>query len=380
MKVYIMLDNYKTQILSIVITIIIAQCMIAQVGSHGVVFWSQERDLEWDDFKGKPIVDSLNNFYLDIYITSANASEATSFFLFGQKPSSYIYSNTSYVDKDIRNDDLLRLFNVYWDLSGYYAYKMTSAANSAYENEEEVVRKNPSIIQNAIIEEWKFESNRLFIETNYGLEIEKLLVWQNDVEQLVNQVKPPKVAVSKYSLGFDFSGGILFRSKEYEDLLSKNWLAQFSMELAVKKYVFGLGFYGDGHIVKKTFYDKENEFIAGSKPFIGRVLLHGGYEVFNNDRFRIVPKAGLQFSNLRYSKEMNIDDESSSTSLTIGVSTDIKLLRFRYNSLSSTTLSSLGLRIGTYFYPMSVGDNNLNSIAITLGLSWIIGGGKLVYD
>lgn len=124
-----------------------------------------------------------------------------------------MFSNTSYVDKDVRNDDLLRLLNVYWDLSGYYADKMTSMSSSAKDNDEEMIRKNPSILQNSIIEEWRSESQRLFYDTKYGLEIEKLLMWEQKVDDLVAFIQEPKVLVSDYALGFDFSGGYLFKSE-----------------------------------------------------------------------------------------------------------------------------------------------------------------------
>ena len=351
----------------------------AQNESHGVIFWSQERNLEWEDFKGKPLEDSLDNFYLDLYISSANASEANSYFLFGQKPSSYMFSNTSYVDNDIRNDDLLRLLNVYWDLSGYYAYKMITAANSARENDEEMVRKNPSILQNAIIAEWKAECNRLFYETNYGIEIEKLLMWEQKVDDLVALVQEPKVQVSDYALGFDFSGGYLFKSAAFTKLQDGKGAFHVGLEFTRKSLVFALGISAHRHTNRETFIDGDNIFLKGTEPFTNHVFLHAGYKILNNESFRLIPRIGLQFSNLGYSKQENNEDRSKTTSYTGGITADIKLWKWRYQSVMSPVLSDLSLRLGAYYYPMNVGNNDFSNGIITAGLSWTFGGAVLKY-
>jgi hypothetical protein len=379
-KENMMKSNYKFTLIIIFLFTAYASYLSAQNESHGVVFWSQERDLEWDDFKGRTFEDSLDNFYLDLYITSANASEANSFFLFGQKPSAYLFSNTSYVDNDIRNDDLLRLLNVYWDLSGYYAYKMTSMANSANDNDEEMIRKNPSILQNAIIEEWRSESKRLFYDTKYGLEIEKLLIWEQKVDDLVAFIQEPKVLVSDYALGFDFSGGYLFKSKKFSELQDGKGAFHIAMEITRKSLVFALGITAHHHTVRETFMDGDNIFLKGSEPFTNHVFLHTGYKILNNENFRLIPRFGLQFSNLGYSKEKNDEDRSTSISYTGGITADIKLWKWRYHSVMSPVLSDLSLRFGAYYYPMSVGPNNFSTAVITAGISWTIGGAILKYN
>lgn len=351
----------------------------SQSEDHGVIFWSQERNLEWEDFKGRPMVDSLDNFYLDLYIESSNIAENEAFFLFGVRPSAYIFTNTSYVDDDIKNDDLLRYLNVYFDLAGYYAYKMTIGVNQANKSENEVIRNNPTIVRNAIIEEWRTESSRLAFETQYGVEIEKLLLWEQEINEKLLEVKEPEIKVSDYALGFEFSAGYLLDVANYEEFLTKPIVGAISMEITKAPFIYSIGFTGGGNEVKKTFNKGNDVFLKDTEPNIANLFLHGGYLLINSNKFRVAPRLGINFSHLRYPTDSDFDGNVWSVFYVTGITIDWKFLTWSAKGYKDQSLSDLSLRLGSYYYPINYGDNNFSNMSFNVGVSWTIGGGTYLY-
>jgi len=169
------LKKYKTMTLRPIITflfLIIISSSIRSQEDFGVLFWLEDRDLEWSDFKGSPLVDSSGGFFLDLYIESVAVNGTSVIMQSMYEPKTYIFTKTSYASEELRTDDLLRYFNVYFDLAAYYSHEMVERLIRARNSDDEMISKNSHVIKNAVIEEWRSESARMGIETQYGIEIE----------------------------------------------------------------------------------------------------------------------------------------------------------------------------------------------------------------
>lgn len=346
-----------------------------------VVFWSKERNLTWDDFKSTPLVDSIDNFYFDLYIQSTNVSEVENFILFGNQPETYMFSNTSYIDPDIKSEDLLRYLNAYWDLAGYYSYKLTKTIAEARNSENITIKSNPEIISNSVLEEWRIESTRLSIDTDYGRIIEKMLDWEEDIAQKVATIKKPRLDVSKYAFGFDLQGGGLIPFGNYSDFLTKTGVGVLSMELTKAPFIFATGFAGGGQEVKMSFPDSDgNLFVKDTNPNIFNLFFHLGYLAFHNNHVRIIPRVGLHSSRLTYPKDSGYDATQWNFNFTTGCTVDYKLFGWSARAYSDHKLTDVSLRLGAYLFPMSIGESNISHGIISAGLSFTIGGGNLKYD
>jgi len=345
----------------------------------GVLFWSKERDLEWSDFKGSSIIDTVDNFYLDLYIQSVNIHAADSYILFGSKPEAYIYTNTSYVDEDLRNDDLLRYLNVYFDLAGYYAYKLDKGLSEARKSKNITIKSNPDIIKNSVIEEWRTESRRLAIETQYGQVIEKLLLWEQEIEVKVKSIKEARLNVSDYAFTFDFQAGGILLENEFSDFLSKATRAVVSLELTKDPLVFGFTATMGNQVVQETFSEGTDLFPVDSEPLLNNLLLNVGYIILENKWMRVIPRGGVHFSQLRYPTDSDLKSINWSTNFSVGLTTDLKLYKWSVKGFKGPELSDISLRIGAFYYPMKLGEANLSHGVLSAGVSWTIGGGKIGY-
>ncbi|MEM9545828.1 MAG: hypothetical protein AAGA77_07640 [Bacteroidota bacterium] len=359
-----------------IIFLILYVFFIAEASSQdefGVVFWTEDRDLEWSDFKGSPLVDSTGGFFLDIYIKSLAINTSNLFVQSRLDPQTYVYTNTSYASEELRTDDLLRYFNVYFDLAAYYSNKMVKHQIQALNSDDIVVASNLQIIKNALIEEWRNESARLAIETQYGVEIEQLIMWEEDVERKLSELEKPFFSKSPYSMTLDLTVGPLIGLSEYNEFLSQPTTGVLGVEFSKAPFTYHMGLSGGGQSVKQTFSKGNEVFPANTKPNILNLFLHTGYQLLDVRRWRIVPRIGVHFSNLRYP---NSDDNESSvwsTSITTGTTIDYKFKSWNNQANVHMMYSEVSLRLGAYLYPMQVGGQNLSHILLTAGVAWRFG-------
>ena len=333
----------------------------------GVVFWSEDRDLNWDDFRGSPLVDSTNSFYMDLYIESFSDNFYWSRGN-GEIPKVYIYTNTSFVDEDIRSDDLLRYFNVYFDLAGLYAYKLANTMAEARKSEDDNIRNNRHIIKNGIVEEWRAESDRLTIETRYGAEIEKLIMWEQKVEDLLKNQTVPVYTLPEYALTFAAGLGMRNGLNEFDDFLENKLCGYFDFEFIKEPFSFNFGITGGGVTALRTFSKGEEEFEIDSDPNFINLFLQAGYQIINTRIFKLTPRAGIHFTNLYYPEEDDIDSSVWGFSYAAGLTADINFRTWRLNNYNASGFSKFGLRIGGFYFPTMIGKQNLTHAIFTAGL------------
>lgn len=346
----------------------------------GVIYWTKERDLTWDDFKGKSLVDTLDNFFLDLYIESISSHNSNYYSYNNQEAKVYIFSRTSFADEDARNDDLLRYFNVYFDLAAVFSHKMVSQLEKARNSEDEFYRENLDIVRGAIIEEWRMESSRFVIETQYGIEIVRLLIWEREVNAKLENIAEPKYVESDYSFTFDFALGTLIGLNEYKEFLTEPVVGLFGLEVAKAPFTYNFGVSGGGQTVKKSFNRGNDEFLLDSGPNLLNLYLHTGYQLLKTKYLHLTPRIGIHFSNLSYPEDDMINSSVWVTSYTGGLVADINFSKWKYREWNSNMMSNVGLRIAAYYYPMNLGQQNLSHFVVTAGIYWKLNGLDVKYN
>jgi len=345
----------------------------------GVLYWTAERDLTWNDFKGKSLVDSSDNFFLDIYVESLSVYNSDYYYIRNSKSDVYIFTNTSYADEEVKNEDLLRYFNVYFDLAAVYTEKLERLLVKARTSEDEFYMSNPSVIKNAVIEEWRVESSRFVLETHYGEEIESLLIWEKDVNEKVAKIVEPIFTLSDYSFALDFTVGPLIGLNEYKQYLTQPVAFVLGVEVAKAPFTYNFGISGGGQTVKKSFSKGNDEFPIDTEPNMLNIFMHTGYQLLKSEYLNITPRAGIHFSNLRYPDDEDINSSAWSISYTGGLIADIKLSKWDYSNWRDATISNFGLRIGAYYYPIKLGGQNLSHVLVTAGIFWSMSGVDINY-
>jgi hypothetical protein len=352
---------------------------ISQEDDFGVVFWSVDRDLVWDDIQGEPLIDTMNGFYLDLYMYPPFNANGYYYGDVRLDKLAYVFKKSSYVSEDIRNDDLLRYLNVYFDMAAYYSYKYIIQTAEAQKSTNSTIRENPHIMGNAVVEEWKLESNRFTIETKYGEEIEVLLGWESRINELVKTIKKPEPQPFEPVFSFDIALGKLVGSAGYKDLLTEPVVGYLGLEYISKPYVVVFGLSGGGQDVLKTFSKGDKTFPIGSNPNLMNLFFHGGYMILDSKRFRIIPRIGMHFSNLRYPRNNDFDASEWAISYTAGATMDVKLVDWYTRYGLSTLGSGLSLRFGAFYYPTKIGEHNLNHTLLTVGISWTFSRSAMMY-
>ena len=339
----------------------------------GVLYWTEDRDLSWSDFKGRPIVDSIGGFFLDLYIESVTVNNSSVLIQSMYEPTIYIFTNTSYADDDLRSDDLLRYFNVHYDLAAFYAHKMVEQLINARNSEDEKISSNLHVVKNAVLEEWKSESTRLAIETEYGRVIERLIMWEKDIEDRLVAISTPIFEKSDYSMTIDLTFGPLIGPPSYDEFLTESTGGLLGLEFAKAPFTYNLGLSGGAVDVKKTFFEDEKEFRLNSNPNFLNLFMHMGYQLVNSKRWKIIPRLGIHYTSLAYARDIDIRYRASDTSFTSGLTIDYNLNAWNRKGNRSMMYSDVALRLGGYYYPMHVGEQNLSHLLLTVGLSWTFG-------
>jgi len=346
----------------------------------GVIYWTKERDLTWDDFKGESLMDTLDDFFLDLYIESISSHNSNYYSYNNKEAKVYVFTNTSFADEAVRNDDLLRYFNVYFDLAALYAHKVAIQLEKAKASEDDFYRTNLDIVKGAIVEEWRMESARFVMETQYGAEIERLLIWEDDVNVKLENIKEPKYVDSKYSLTFDFGMGSSIGLNDYDEYLSDPLVGLFGIEIAKAPFTYSFGISGGTRFVKKSFNEGNNEFLLDTDPNLLNIYLHTGYQLLKSKYLNLTPRVGIHFSNLDYPEDDMIESSAWAISYTGGITLDINLAKFRYREWNGNMMTNLGLRIAAYYYPINIGEQNLSNVLMTVGIYWALNGVNVEYN
>lgn len=339
----------------------------------GVLYWTPDRDLDWSDFQGTSLTDTSSNFFLDLYIESVTVNNSSFFVQSVYDPKTYIFTKTSYVDENLRSDDLLRYLNVYYDLAAVYAHKMVKQLIKGRNSEDTFISSNLHIVKNAVIEEWRNESARLAIETQYGVEIERLLMWEKEVGDRLARISEPVFTKSDFSMTLDFTFGPIVGFNEYKEFLTQPIGGVLGIEVAKAPFTFNFGLSGGGASVIKSFVNEDEIFLLDTKPNMLNLFMHTGYQLVNTKRWMIIPRIGIHYTSLRYPVGEDLTSKVSKTSFTSGATIDYRLNSWNKNGNRSMMFSEIGLRFGGYYYPMNVGAQNLSHMLFTLGFSWTFG-------
>ena len=174
-------------------------------------------------------------------------------------------------------------------------------------------------------------------------------------------------------MSFDLTVGPLMGLSDYSDHLTQPVAGVLGVEFAKAPFTYNIGLSGGGQRVLKTFNKDDEIFPEDSEPNILNAFLHVGYQLIDSRKWKVIPRAGVHFSSLRYPVKEDIDSGSSTFSFTLATTIDYKLKSWNRTSNTHMLFSEIGLRFGAYYYPMNVGELNMSHILLTAGLSWTFG-------
>jgi len=198
-------------------------------------------------------------------------------------------------------------------------------------------------------------------------------MWEKDIEDRLATIEEPVFAKSKYSMTLDLTFGPLVGISEYKDYLTQPTAGVLGVEFSKAPFTYNIGLSGGGQKVKHTFRIKNEVFPISTEPNIMNIFLHIGYELLDNRKWRIVPRLGAHFSNLRYPVKDDLDANVWARSISAGTTVDYKLNSWNKKGNVHMLFSEVGLRFGAYLYPMSMSNLDLSHVLLTAGLSWTFG-------
>jgi len=369
---------FKYIILGIFIPVLYGNLMAQE--DFGVLYWTEDRDLSWEDFSGVPLPDSENDFFLDLHIESITNDVPAFFIKRRYHPKVYVFTKTSYAPTEIRSAGLLRYFNLYYDLAAYYSYLLQERLIKARNSNDDFYRYNTNIIVDAIKEEWQLESKRLASETQNGQNSNRLIYWESELRSKLDSLSTPIYEKSDYSCTFDLTVGALIGLQDYTDYLSQPVAVALGLEVAKAPFTYNFGLTSGSMKVKQSFSDGEDFFVSNTEPNLLNLYMHLGYQLVDAKYIRVVPRAGIHFSHLRYPEDDNIESSHWSISYTASMMIDFKLNGWNGNANQALSYSEFVFRIGTYYYPIRVGNANISNALVTAGLAWTFGGIDARYE
>lgn len=339
----------------------------------GLLFWSVNRDLAWEDFRGNRMIDEEEPFFLDLHIEGVT-EEAIYYPMNVYEAKVYAFLNTSYVDEEVKSDTLLRFLNAYYDLAAVYAQEYSKRILLAQNSEDEIIRSKLHLVVEALREEWKVESIRFMSEVDGGNNFELLMRWEENIRsRLLNPVEPV-YSKSNFPFGFSFSVGHFFSKGDYDKYVSGNFGVVFGLEVQQRPWSFHFDVGINEVNLEREIAKGKELFPLGSKPDMTRLGVGAGFNLIDTRNFRLTPRLGLLFSSLAYSDEDDFDAEMWAVSYTPGLTADIKLKPWDLTQIKrSMFYSEVSLRLSAYYYPIEFGYFDLSNYVISAGVSIEIG-------
>lgn len=338
--------NMKKLLSIIIILITCSNLVSAQENNDDIRYWKDGK-LSIKDFKGEPktyIISELN--YNFGYKTHKLYTKDTTYVYI--KGDSYMYKNSSWINKNYNNNDYLKYNQVIFDLIELQTRKLQDKlykSNTVIDYKSDLSKHTQ--ILNTNIKDFKIASKE-------GENKNIIDEWANKVNDELKEYKSnsiPKYTKSNWGYGMHLGFGASYFSNSLGDYFSNSLNLEFGFDLAYKKSNLFLDFTLGGNKVEKTYINK-NIWKKDDNLRLSSIDLTYGYNVFNNSKFKISPFIGIKY--IDFSQGSKDDDDLvhlDDVNFVIGLNTDFKIKTFVYlipNFYSQKEITELSIRTRVY--------------------------------
>lgn len=339
-----------------------------------IKYWKDGK-LQIQDFKGEPktyIISKLN--YNFGYKTHKLYTKDTTFVFI--KGDSYMYRNSSWINKRYNNNDYLKYNQVIFNLIELQTRELQNklyTSNNVIEYDSNLNKYSQILSSN--IEEFKIESKE-------GENISIINKWSDKTNSDLKQYNLdtiPKYTKSNWGYGMHLGIGASYFSNSLGDHFGNSLNMEVGFDLAYKKSNIFLNFTLGGTSVDKTYIHKDVWKKDDNLRF-SNINLSYGYNVLNNSKFKIIPFVGLQY--IDFSKGSKDDDDLvhlDNINFILGINSDFKIKTFVYlipNIYSKKEITELSIRARLYiaktnFYSDLKGYSVNFSLSFNMFGNWI---------
>jgi len=305
----------KLLIISSIITCVCVGTQAQRDRLLGITNWNEDLEINWSDFQGTSLNDSVSPIYMDVRMGYRPLSTANVLVTNAIESQAYMLNQTSYVAESYRSLEVLYYLQTYFDLAGLYSLE--------YRNR---------LIRSGQTRFWNY-NNRAIIDDVINSE------WKHDIDLLASE-------------------------SEYGAITESPW----SVNL-------GLGI----HFLRlKETIGEDDQFLQFSEPTLTYFNMLGGYDLLENNYVRITAKAGPGFNWLRYPEEES-DVSDFALSGVVGLVGDYKIKSTTARKQPLKNLSYWGVRASILYQAVSYENTSgIDHLVMTLGISWTMGGGQYI--
>lgn len=343
----------------------------------GITHWHQGLELDWSDFRGLPINDTLSPIFMDVRMGYRPMKTTNILVANAIESQAYMLNHTSYVAEPYRTTEVLYYLKTYFDLAGLYSREyrnrlIRSGQSTAWRY------FNQSIIDDVINSEWKHDIDLLASETGYGAITEKVYAWEQHIAQRLDTMASPVFEKSPWGFSFSLELGSAKGFSGFNEVMElRDPSMMLTMDLIRRPWSINLGL-GLHFLRLKESIGENQQFVQFSEPTLTYFSVLGGYDFYENDHLRLTAKAGPGFNWLRYPDE---ESEESDFALS-GVAGLVGDYKIKSRSARKDTLRNLsywGLRASILYHTLSYENTSgIEHISMTIGVSYTIGGGRYV--
>jgi len=359
------------------LNILLFTCLYAQRDPVvGITNWSRDYALTWDDFKGDVPIDTIPPYNLDVRLGYNFMNHDGGIIFNAIKNQAYLLNRTSYVHEQYKSDELLYFLQTYFDLAGLYSREYQNRLIRDQRGLQKI-SPNVSIIQDVVQSEWTNDINNYLKETEYGTVTERILAWDQYIQQRLDTMSTPTFKTDPWGIGLSLDVGFLqgiAGSREY--VRPRGPSIFLEMYILKRPWSFSLGLH-DNYVNTQQTFGTDGFFGRDREISMMHVYLIPGYDIVENNVWKILVQGGPTLVSLRYLQNSEFEGSESKFGWLAGITADYKIKSKEAREDPLRMLSYFGVR-GRVMYNQvsSEGAGAIRHLVFTLGVSMTIGGGR----
>jgi hypothetical protein len=359
---------------SYIVLFLLLSLSICNSGHAQVVRHWDEGPLQWSDFAAKPLPDSSSDysFFPEIYYRVYNEQ-----LLFNPivETSIYLNRNTSWIRDAYKNQETLLFFQTYYDLSELYRRLLDQRLKSIsfhgiglgysdyYHKLERIFEQTQ--------DEYAHELTRYFQETKVGLETERIIGWNNEIENRLDTVNIPVAVPKDHIFGMELLMGPSVSYSDMKDVFRDGFNFDLSFYYMYKRLYLLAGLEFIVNDLKRDEYLNQ-DIPKGTAMNLTYFNAEAGFKFLDNAHFQVTPFTGFYLGELYLPIGVRDKEGYDSYSRFIGnfqagLTVDYKFLNAKYRKDPLFHGSFWGLRLKAKYLPVKFDDYKGAKLNISIG-------------